>query len=366
MGESEGGVQPRDRWYCGPPVDRRAYVVDDIRAMRGGQGHVLRAERRTFAGDTVGYEGPVSLKVSSEVLTAAQIERMRERWASVAGIEHPNLARPLELFAGPGLFRTDPPPGSDDDVLYMSAAWVDGPGLRGAAPLAPAGAVALAADLAAGLAALHAHGVLHRDVHPGNVVLDARRPGGADRLRLVAARRRHGHDDGGRGARLHRPGAAPRGRHRGDGPLGARDGDRVRPARPPAGHDGPPGAGGRAGGGARRRRRPAGRGAAADRHDRRRSGRAAPRPLPLGGGAAGLPRPPVAPPAGGGGRARCRGPGGGGAGRVHDAGRRRRRDAGRRGGARRARRQPGRGRPRAAPVHAGGRTAPGRAGPRRS
>ena len=147
-------------------------MVDDIRAMRGGQGHVLRAERRTFAGDTVGYEGPVSLKVSSEVLTAAQIERMRERWASVAGIEHPNLARPLELFAGPGLFRTDPPPGSDDDVLYMSAAWVDGPGLRGAAPLAPAGAVALAADLAAGLAALHAHGVLHRDVHPGNVVLD--------------------------------------------------------------------------------------------------------------------------------------------------------------------------------------------------
>src|SRR5262245_16642355 len=109
--------------------------------MRGGQGHVLRAERRTFAGDPVGYEGPVSLKVSSEVLDPGQVARMRERWEALAGLDHPNLARPVELFLGPGLFRTDRPPGGDEDVLYISAAWVDGAGLRGAAPLAPGEAI---------------------------------------------------------------------------------------------------------------------------------------------------------------------------------------------------------------------------------
>ncbi|HZM29392.1 MAG TPA: protein kinase [Acidimicrobiales bacterium] len=171
MGEAGGGAEPRDLWYCGPPGDRRAYVVDDIRAMRGGQGHVLRAERRTFAGDRAGYEGPVSLKVSSEVLDPGQVGRMRERWEALAGIDHPNLARPVELFLGPGLFRTGPPPGGDEDVLYISAAWVDGRGLRGAAPLAPGEAIALAGDLAAGVAELHAQGILHRDIHPGNVIL---------------------------------------------------------------------------------------------------------------------------------------------------------------------------------------------------
>jgi Protein kinase domain len=173
VGEAGDGVQPRDRWYCGPPGDRRAYVVDDIRAMRGGQGHVLRAERRTFAGDPAGYEGPVSLKVSSEVLEPGQVGRMRERWEALAGLDHPNLARPVELFLGPGLFRTDPPPGGDEDVLYISAAWVDGRGLRGAAPLPPGDAIALAGDLAAGVAELHAQGILHRDIHPGNVILGA-------------------------------------------------------------------------------------------------------------------------------------------------------------------------------------------------
>lgn len=173
MGEARGGAPWHDRWYCGPPGDRRAYVVDDIRSMRGGQGHVLRAERRTFAGDPVGYEGPVSLKVSSEVLDPGQVARMRERWEALAGLDHPNLARPVELFLGPGLFRTEPPPGGDEDVLYISAAWVDGRGLRGAAPLAPGEAIALAGDLAAGVAELHAQGILHRDIHPGNVILGA-------------------------------------------------------------------------------------------------------------------------------------------------------------------------------------------------
>ena len=163
---------PRDRWYCGPPADRRAYVIDDIRAMRGGEGHVLRAERRTFPGDPVHYAGPVSLKICAEDVDSERVERLRERWDRLAGIEHPNLARVVEVFLGPGLFRTEPPPGGDGDVLYTTASWVEGRGLRGVVPLDPEGAFSLAAGVAAGIATLHGHGVLHRDIHPGNVVID--------------------------------------------------------------------------------------------------------------------------------------------------------------------------------------------------
>jgi hypothetical protein len=171
VGESEGAASPRERWYCGPPNERRAYVVDDIRAMRGGEGHVLRAERRTFPGDPVRYAGPVSLKICSDEVSAERVERLRERWDRLAGIEHPHLAQVLEVFLGPGLFRSEPPSGGDTDVLYATASWVEGRGLRGVAPLDPEGAFAVAAGVAAGLAAVHAHRVLHRDIHPGNVVI---------------------------------------------------------------------------------------------------------------------------------------------------------------------------------------------------
>lgn len=45
------------------------------------------------------------------------------------------------------------------------------------APIAPGGAVAIVVQIAEALAIVHAAGVVHRDVHPGNVVLD---PSGSD------------------------------------------------------------------------------------------------------------------------------------------------------------------------------------------
>ncbi|HEY7068953.1 MAG TPA: protein kinase, partial [Acidimicrobiales bacterium] len=171
MGDSDDAASPRDRWYCGPPADRRAYVISDIRAMRGGEGHVLRAERRTFPGDPVRYAGAVSLKICTDDVSAERLRRLRERWGRLAEVEHPNLARVLEVFRGPGLFRSEPPSGGDTDVLYATASWVDGLGLRGVAPLDPERAFTAAAGVAAGLATLHAHRVLHRDIHPGNVIV---------------------------------------------------------------------------------------------------------------------------------------------------------------------------------------------------
>jgi hypothetical protein len=162
--------RPADRWFCGPPAERRAYAVDDIRGIQGGQGMVVRAERRTFVGDTVGYWGPASLKVITRP-PSEPLATLQARWARLAAVDHRHLARALEVFQGPGLFRADIPP-EDDGVLYMAATWVEGRGLREVAPLPPDRAVAMAQDVAAGLAALHDRGLVHRDVHPGNVVVD--------------------------------------------------------------------------------------------------------------------------------------------------------------------------------------------------
>ena len=178
-GGEGGSLGEADRlgpWFCGPEADRGAYVVSDVEGVEGGEGLVVRAERRTFAGDPVGYTGPVSLKLLTGA-SPARVAAVRARWERLARIEHPNLARPLETFTGPGLSRHPdraPLPDESHDVCYVATVWVDGRGLRELVPLDPAPAFDLVGGIAAGLEALHRHDLMHRDLHPGNVVVDTR------------------------------------------------------------------------------------------------------------------------------------------------------------------------------------------------
>ena len=101
----------------------------------------------------------------------ARTEPFRERFA-----------REIEAAQRVGGFHTAPVVDADPhaDPPWMVTAYVDGPSLEEAVgrdgPLPAARVQALGAGLAEGLAAIHACGLVHRDLKPGNVILAADGP----------------------------------------------------------------------------------------------------------------------------------------------------------------------------------------------
>ena len=132
------------------------YRIEEL-AGRGGMGVVYRATQRSLG-------RPVALKVISPEL--ADDPRFRERFEResrlTASIDHPNV---IPLYEA----------GAAGDALFMSMRWVPGTTLetlikRGGG-LDPARAAAIVAQVGAALDAAHAHGLLHRDVKPANVLV---------------------------------------------------------------------------------------------------------------------------------------------------------------------------------------------------
>ena len=160
-----GGENPGDDAdLVPPPVDAAGLFAGRYRIARllgrGGMGVVYQAE-------DLRLKRFVALKFLAAELSAHAQARTRflHEAQAAAALDDPHVCTVYEA-------------GEDQGRAYIAMAFIDGPTLRdriAQGPLAIDEAIAIARDVAAGLAAAHARGVVHRDVKPGNVMLAAPR-----------------------------------------------------------------------------------------------------------------------------------------------------------------------------------------------
>jgi eukaryotic-like serine/threonine-protein kinase len=109
----------------------------------------------------------VALKVqrAGNFASAEDVERFTREARSAAQLKHPAIV---------SLYETGQ---TEDGVWFLVCEYIDGPTLEKRLTDQPGGlppheAAAIAGELAAALHYAHEHGVIHRDIKPGNIILD--------------------------------------------------------------------------------------------------------------------------------------------------------------------------------------------------
>jgi serine/threonine-protein kinase len=124
---------------------------------RGGMAQVYRAV-------DLQLDRPVALKVLFPELSVDKtfVERFRREAQAAANLSHPNIVPVFDW-------------GEDDGVYFIVMEYIDGRSLsavlRDPQKLPPNQIAQIGAGVAAALAFAHRHGVVHRDVKPGNILI---------------------------------------------------------------------------------------------------------------------------------------------------------------------------------------------------
>ena len=126
---------------------------------RGGQGVVFRARQKSL-------NRTVALKVISlgQWASKAHLKRFRREAEAAASLDHPSIVPIYDV-------------GERDGSCYFSMKFVEGGQLDEVArrePIPIRRAVELITNVARTVHYAHEHGILHRDIKPGNILLDAK------------------------------------------------------------------------------------------------------------------------------------------------------------------------------------------------
>ena len=127
---------------------------------RGGMGVIYRARQR-HSRRIVALKRMLSFQADSQETLA----RFRREAEAVASLDHPNILPIYEVSEG------------EDGLPFFSMKFAAGGSLLDAAPALrnePRRSVELMAKVARAVQYAHGHGILHRDLKPGNILLDGR------------------------------------------------------------------------------------------------------------------------------------------------------------------------------------------------
>jgi len=142
-----------------PRVFGGRYAIES-RIARGGMADVFLARDQLL-------DRPVALKVLFAELSVdpSFVERFRREAQNAARLSHPNIVSVYDW-------------GEDGSTYYIVMEYVKGRSLslqlREDGPLTPQHAAIIGSEVASALGFAHQHGVVHRDVKPGNVLIDER------------------------------------------------------------------------------------------------------------------------------------------------------------------------------------------------
>jgi serine/threonine protein kinase len=139
------------------------YEVEGLLGQ-GGMGAVYKA-RDPELDRTVAIKTVSPLLLASEELRQEYLERFRREARAAGRLSHPNIVAVYDL-------------GMDGDTIYFVMEYVSGVSLDTILkenPVLPlAQATSIVEQVISGLEEAHGHGIVHRDVKPGNVFVDER------------------------------------------------------------------------------------------------------------------------------------------------------------------------------------------------